>query len=231
MQITWLTKFSLIDYPGEIACIVFTPGCNFRCSYCHNSEFVLPEKIKNIDILKQKMFFNFLEKRKGLLTWVSICWWEPSLQKDLVSFCQEIKKMWFLVKLDTNGRDPDLLKELLDKKIVDYIAMDIKEDIDNFWKLSKTKEKPQKYIESINIIKNSNIDYEFRTTIVKWFHDVIMLENIAKMIKWSKNYYLQNFRTWNTLDRDFNWWKFSEKELLIFRDLVSKYVKNIWIRN
>ena len=152
MNISWLNKFSLIDYPGEICCIVFTPGCNFRCGYCHNSEFVLPEKIKNIEILKEKLFFNFLEKRKWLLTAVSICWWEPSLQKDLLEFCRKIKNMWFLVKLDTNWRDSELIQKLIDEKIIDYIAMDIKEDFENFWKLSKSKESSKKYLESIELI-------------------------------------------------------------------------------
>ena len=233
MQISWINKFSLIDYPWEISCVLFTPGCNFRCGFCHNSEFVLPEKLKQVykTLISEKAILNFLEKRKWLLTWVSICGWEPTIQKDLVIFCEKLKIMWFLVKLDTNWRDPDILKELLAKWLVDYIAMDIKNAIWNFstsaWVL--LDEKP--YLESIKIILNSWINYEFRTTVIKWVHNKKIIENISKYIIGAKNYYIQNYRSWNTLDKYFNWESFSEKELEEFKESSKKYIKNIQIRN
>lgn len=223
----------MIEYPGEISCIIFTPGCNFRCGFCHNSEFVLPEKLTYVykNLIYEKAFFNFLEQRKGLLTWVSICGWEPTMQNDLVLFCEKVKSMWFKVKLDTNGRDPNILNQLIDKKLVDYIAMDIKNEV---WKFSisawiDVDEKP--YLESIDLILNSNIDYEFRTTVIKWVHDKNSLENIVKYIKWAKNYYIQNYKWWNNLDKNFVWSSFNLNELEEFKSISDKYVENVWIRN
>ena len=233
MLISAINKFSLIDYPWQISCIVFTPGCNFRCGFCHNSEFVLPKKLKRISktFIPEKAILNFLEKRKWLLTGVSICGGEPTMQSDLVSFCEKVKAMWFLVKLDTNGRDPRVIKELLEKKLVDYIAMDIKHEI---WKFSlsawvKLYEKP--YLESIRIIKSSSIDYEFRTTVIKWVHDEKSIENIAKYIKWASTYNLQNYKWWNNLDPNFKWESFSPEELEKFKKIVKKYIKKIEVRN
>ena len=233
MLISAINKFSLIDYPWQVSCIVFTPGCNFRCGFCHNSEFVLPEKLKRISktFIPEKAILNFLEKRKWLLTGVSICGWEPTMQSDLVSFCEKVKTMWFLVKLDTNGRDPKIIKELLEKKLVDYIAMDIKHEI---WKFSlsawvKLDEKP--YLESIKTIMNSSIDYEFRTTVIKWIHDEKIVENIVKYISWAKAYNLQNYKWWNNLDPNFKGESFSYKELEIFKKIAEKYIKKVEVRN
>jgi len=233
MLISWINKFSLIDYPWQISCIIFTPWCNFRCGFCHNSEFVLPEKLKQIqkNLISEKAIFNFLEKRKWLLSWISICGWEPTIHKNLPEFCQKIKNMWFLVKLDTNGQSPEMIEELLDKKLVDYIAMDIKNEIWNFsisaW--IELDEKP--YLESIKLILNSKIDYEFRTTVIKWIHNKKIIENIVKYIKWAKNYYLQNYKSWNTLDKNFKWESFGGSELEEFKKISEKYVENIWVRD
>jgi len=233
MLISWINKFSLIDYPWQISCIIFTPGCNFRCEFCHNSEFVLPEKLKQINkkLIPEKNIFNFLEKRKWLLNWVSICGGEPTIHNNLPEFCKKVKKMWFLVKLDTNGQSPKMIKVLLEKKLIDYIAMDIKNEI---WKFSESAwvqldEKP--YLESIKIILNSNIDYEFRTTVIKWVHTKRIIENIAKYIKWAKNYYLQNYKWWNTLNPNFKWESFTWKELEELKNIWKKYLKKIWIRD
>jgi pyruvate formate lyase activating enzyme len=232
MKISAVNKFSLIDYPGEVSCIVFTPWCNFRCGFCHNSEFVLPKKIEKIkkDFIPEKAFLNFLEKRVGFLSGVSICGGEPTIHNDLPEFCKKIKKMWYLIKLDTNGRAPEMIKKLLDDKLVDYIAMDIKNEI---WKFSesawvKLDEKP--YLKSIQLIMDSNIDYEFRTTVIKWIHTKKTIENITKYIVWAKNYYLQNYKDWNLLDKNFIWESFSRVQLLEFKNIWEKYIRHIWIR-
>lgn len=233
VQISWINKFSLIDYPWEISCIIFTPGCNFRCGFCHNSQFVLPEKLKDVykTLIPEKAVLKFLEQRVGKLTGVSICWWEPTLQKGLVEFCEKVKKLGYLIKLDTNGRDPDVIKKLIDWKLVDYIAMDIKNEV---WKFSvsawiELDEKP--YLESIKLLLGSDIDYEFRTTVIKGVHDEKIIENIAKYISWAKNYFLQNYKWWNTLDENFKWESFSLTELKKFKNIAEKYIKKVWIRN
>lgn len=233
MQISWINKFTLIDFPWQVSCIVFTPWCNFRCGFCHNSEFVLPEKLKLVykNIIPEKAVLNFLELRKWSLTWVSICWGEPTLQNDLENFCVKVKKMWYLIKLDTNWRDPEIIKGLIDKKLVDYVAMDVKNEI---WKFSisawvELDEKP--YLETIKLLLNSDIDYEFRTTVIKWVHDEKTIENITKYISWAKQYSLQNFKWWNSLDENFEWESFFPSELEIFKKIAEKNIKKVLIRN
>ena len=233
MLISWITKFSLIDYPWQVSCIVFTPGCNFRCGFCHNSEFVLPKKLLKIykTLIPEKAVLNFLKNRKWLLTWVSICGWEPTMQQNLVTFCKQAKSLWFLVKLDTNGRDPKVVQELLDKKLVDYIAMDIKHEIWKFNILAGIKLDEKPYLETIKIIINSNIDYEFRTTVIKGIHTNETIKNIAKYISWAKAYYLQNYKTGRTLDPNFIWESFIERELIEFKKIGDKFIWKVWIRN
>jgi len=233
MLIWAVTKFSLLDFPKEQTCIVFTVWCNLRCGYCHNPDFVLPENIKDIskNIIPENIFFNFLEKRKGLLTGVSICWWEPTLQKDLYDFCRKVKEMWFKVKLDTNWKNPRILQKLLDYKLLDYIAMDIKNPLEKYCEVTKVEEDIEEYKQSIEIIKSSNIDYEFRTTIIKWIHDEYAIEEIAKAISGAKKYFLQNFKAWKTLEKSFVWKSFLEIELEKFQKIAKLYVENVWIRN
>ena len=233
MLISWINKFSLIDYPWQTSCIVFTPGCNFRCGFCHNSEFVLPDKLKevNTNLIPEVAIFNFLEKRKWLLNWVSICGWEPTIHKDLPKFSKKVKQMWFLVKLDTNGQSPKMIKYLLNNKLVDYIAMDIKNGIWKFSESAWVELDENSYLDSIRLILNSNIDYEFRTTVIKWIHNKDIIENITKYISWAKAYYLQNYKWWKTLDPNFKWESFTRKELEEFKNKWKKYIKNIWIRD
>ncbi len=233
MDISWITPFSLIDYPWKVSCVVFTPWCNFRCGYCHNSEFVLPEKLKNIykNLITQDVFFNFLEKRQWLLEWVSICWGEPTIHKDLKNFCKKIKQKWFLIKLDTNWRDSNILKELISEWLVDYIAMDIKHEIWKFSEIAWVDINEKEYLKSIKVILSSNIDYEFRTTVISGIHTSENIENIAKFISWARVYYIQNFKQWNTLEKWFSWKSFSIKELNYFKNISLKYIDNVEIRN
>lgn len=230
MLISWIQKTTLLDYPGKVATLLFTAWCNLRCKYCHNSEFVLPEKIQLIqDFIPEETFFRFLETKIWLLDGVVICWGEPTLQKNLKAFCKKIKNMWFLVKLDTNGQNPKILQELLSEELLDYIAMDIKWDYEHLedliWKYDK-----QKYLESIEIIKNSSIDYEFRTTLIKNYHKQEDFENIVLQIAGAKKYFLQNYRSGNTLEKNFYWESFSSSELLEFQSIAKKYVEKCQIR-
>lgn len=230
MLISGIKKTTLLDYPGKVSCIIFTAGCNLRCQYCHNSEFVLPEKIKLIkDFIPEEIFFNFLKTKIWLLDGVVICWGEPTLQKDLEPFCQKIKDMWFLVKLDTNWQNPEILKKLLEKNLLDYIAMDIKWDYENLedliWKYDK-----QKYFESIELIKNSGVDSEFRTTLIKNYHTLDDFEKVVKQITGAKKYFLQNYKWGNTLQEDFDGKSFLSWELIDFKNITLQYVEKCTIR-
>lgn len=232
MLISAIKKTTLLDYPWKIACIIFTTWCNMRCKFCYNKEFVLPEEIKKIkDFIPEQVFFNFLETRTWILDWVVICGWEPTVHKDLYDFAKKIKEMWFLVKLDTNWQNPDILKKLIDDEIVDYIAMDIKTSFDKYDQVTQIKEDFSKYKKSVELIKNSpNIDYEFRTTLVKYIHTKENIEEISSFLSWAKRYYFQNFRAWNTLQENFEWKSFDKKELKEFEKIAKKYIKDVKIR-
>ncbi|QFR39666.1 anaerobic ribonucleoside-triphosphate reductase activating protein [Candidatus Gracilibacteria bacterium 28_42_T64] len=232
MLISGITKFSLIDFPGKVSCIIFTPGCNFRCDFCHNPEFVLPEFLKkNLkSLIFEKAFLAFLEKRKGLLEGVSICGGEPTLQKDLYIFCKKIKDMGFLVKLDTNGRDPEVLQKLLDNNLLDYVAMDMKNPFGKLHEIVGVNESEEEYKKSVKILLNSKIAYEFRTTVIKGIHTEEDIENIAKNIEGAQNYFLQNYRSGNTLKKDFTGKSFQMQELEQLKNISKKYVRNIGIR-
>lgn len=233
MYISAINKFSLIEYPDEVSCVIFTPGCNFRCWYCHNSEFVLPEKLKNVynNLIPHQALFSFLEKRKGLLTAVSICGWEPTLQSNLIEFCSKLKGLWYLVKLDTNGQNPELIKKLISKNLVDYIAMDIKNEVWKFNKIIWKRIDEAPYLESISILLQSSINYEFRTTVIKWIHSQDNIENISRYIKWAKAYYIQNYRPWKTLEPNFIWSSYSSLELEKLQKIAQNNIQKVRIRN
>jgi len=233
MLISGIKKTTLLDYPWKVATIIFTPWCNLRCKFCHNSEFVLPEKIKEIkDYIPEETFINFLKTKIGLLDGVVICGWEPTLQKDLELFCKKIKDLWFLIKLDTNWRNPELIQKLIKNKLVDYIAMDIKWDFNNlndliWWDFQNNV---ANYYKSIEILLKWEIDYEFRTTLIKSYHTYENFLEILKLIKWTNNYYIQNYKGWNTLDINFKGSSFSNSELKEFKSISDNYGVNCKIR-
>ncbi len=201
MEIGGFQKISLIDYPGKLACIVFLSGCNFRCPWCYSPELVLPEKIKKQPKISEADIFNFLKERKSLLEGVVVCGGEPTIYKDLPEFIRKIKKTGFLVKLDTNGSNPGVLKKLIDENLVNYIAMDIKLPKKRYKEVFKGE--VENIEKSIAILKKNKIDYEFRTTIVPTIHSKIDILEMAKWIKGAKKYYLQNLRAEKTIDSKF----------------------------
>jgi len=199
MIIAGLQKLTLVDYPGKLACTVFLAGCNFRCPWCYNPELVLPEKIKKNSQITKKDFFNFLKFRKNLLDGVVICGGEPTLNKDLPIFCKNIKKMGYLVKLDTNGSNPEMIKNLIDEKLIDYIAMDVKAPKKEYaqatgLKISGLKNLLKNIEKSIEILKQADIDYEFRTTMIPKLLSKKDIVEIAQWIGPARKYCLQNFQ-------------------------------------
>ncbi len=200
MLIGGLQRTTLIDYPGKVATTVFTIGCNFNCPFCHNSELVDLQKIKLQPIIKEKTFFNFLKSRRRLLDGVCITGGEPTIQADLIEFIGKIKQDDFLVKLDTNGSHPEILKKLLRENLIDYIALDVKSSLGKYSKMAGKQIDVKNIQQSIDLIKQSKIDYEFRTTIVPNLIDEKEIEKIGKWLSGSKTYTLQQFVPQKTLD-------------------------------
>ena len=188
MEIHNYLKSSLLDYPGKISCVVFTQGCPWRCWYCQNAE-LLP-KIKGI--VDENEIFEFLKTRIGLVDGVVICGGEPTIQPDLEEFITKIKELGFPVKLDTNGTNPGVIKSLIDKKLIDYVAMDFKTPLDKYDEVAKTHVDVEAIKKSIQILKENKIDYEFRTTAIPTLSESDFLE-IAKEIKGAKLFYIQHY--------------------------------------
>ncbi len=197
MIIGGLQKSSLLDYPDKISAIIFTSGCNFRCGYCHNPELVNSRK----HIYKPNDILEFLKTRIGKLDAVVITGGEPCLNNDLSDFIQEIKNLGFLVKLDTNGFNPDMLEKVM--PFIDYIAMDIKAPLDKYEKITNVKIDTAKIKESISLIMSSHMDYEFRTTVVKSLLSYDDFIRIGDLINGARRYYLQKFIPSKTLDKSF----------------------------
>ncbi len=231
MKIGGLQKLTLIDYPGKVACTVFLKGCNFRCPWCYSPELVLPEKIEHQPEIHQEEFFSFLEKRKDTIEGVVICGGEATVHSSLPFFVSKIKDLGFLVKLDTNGSNPTLLNSLIKENLLDYIAMDIKAPLEKYEKAIGVEINTEKIKESINIIMNSGLDYEFRTTIVPDIHEEEDMEKIGKIIEGAEKYFLQSFMPEKTIFGGFMEKKpFSPKEIEGFKERVSPFVKSCNIR-
>ncbi len=195
-----LQKSSLLDFPDKISAIVFTQGCNFHCGYCHNPELCTQNQKP---VLTVPAFFDFLNTRKGKLDGVVITGGEPTLHNDLPEFIKKIKDNNFAVKLDTNGTNPDMLQKLINSDLIDYIAMDIKAPLEKYKYITEIDVDITKIQKSINLILNSGMDYEFRTTVVKSQLTVEDFDKIADMINGAKRYYLQKFQPSKTLDENF----------------------------
>ena len=224
MIIAGLQKMTITDFPENVACILFLKGCNFRCPYCQNSELI-DYKIDDNYILKEEVF-DFLKKRQGILDGVVISGGEPTVNKDLPKLIKEIRDLGFKIKLDTNGTNPQMLKELLEDGLIDYVAMDIKNVQTKYLETAGLSEKNVQILEnvqkSIDILKKSNVDHEFRTTIMKNYHNIEDLEEINKLIGKDEKYFIQNFED-SEYVLDHNIEPFSEKEL---KEIKNKLTKN-----
>ena len=191
MIIKGLQKLTLLDYPGKMACTVFTAGCNFRCPFCHNASLVT-----NIDEerISEEEFFSFLQKRQGIIEGVCITGGEPTLQPDLKEFLKKIKDLDYSIKLDTNGYRPEVLKDVVNSGFVDYVAMDIKNSQAKYALTCGIENLDvAKINESVEFLMSGVVDYEFRTTIVKELHTEDDIQDIVSWIKDAKKYFLQGF--------------------------------------
>jgi pyruvate formate lyase activating enzyme len=226
-NIRGLQPISLIDYPGEVAAVVFLGGCNFRCGFCHNPELVL--KPGTIPIIQEQDFFNFLEKRKGKLDGIVVTGGEPCMNKDLPRFLEKIKKKEFLVKLDTNGSYPKVLEKSL--PYVDYIAMDIKSGEQSYSKVVGIKVDIKKIKQSIELIKTSKKKYEFRTTVHPEFFSEDTLEEIEKLVGQIEKYSLQKFvYQENLIDPSLSRKTFNKQDMEKFEEKAKEISKRVLVR-
>ena len=230
MLIGGFQKCSMIDYPNKLSAIVFTIGCNFKCPYCHNPELVT--RTKDCSLIEQSFVLDFLKTRINKLDAIVISGGEPCLQKDLKDFIKQVKELGFLVKLDTNGSFPNVIKDLISDNLIDYIAMDIKSTMpkySNFFADSKVSESA--ISESIKIIMQSGIDYEFRTTVCKELLKLKDFEEIGKTLISAKKYYLQKFVSSKHIDETYtNTTTYNDDEFTQIKNILSKYVKQVYIR-
>lgn len=226
MQIKGLQKTTLLDYPGQVACTVFTGGCNFRCPFCHNASLVLAPNA--VDSIPENEFFAFLSKRKGILDGVCVTGGEPLLQNDIIPFLERIRSMGFKIKLDTNGSFPQRLEEIISLGLVDHIAMDIKNSPEKY-RITSGASCLDQVLESIRIIMDSGVSYEFRTTVVRELHEKEDMEAIGQLIKGAKQYFLQAFKDSEELIGD-GFSAYSDEEMEQLLSVVLKYVPSARIR-
>lgn len=232
MIVGGLQKNTLIDFPGKIACTVFISGCNFFCPWCYSAELVVPGKIKNHPVILEKYFFDFLESRVGLLEGVVICGGEPTMNYELPDFIKKIKKLGYLVKLDTNGSNPKMLQDLIEQRLVDYVAMDIKTSKENYQKVLGAKVNIEDIERSVEILKKNKVGYQFRTTVVPTIHDKADFKKISEWIGGPDVvYYLQGFRPEKTIDQKFeNIKAYTNEWLLEVKKEISSYFKLCEVR-
>lgn len=227
MKIHGLQKMTLLDFPGCVACTVFLGGCEFRCPFCHNSDLL---DMNAPAVMEDDELLQFLSKRKGLLDGVAITGGEPMLRKDLPELIRKIRDMGFRVKIDTNGNHPALLKEICTEGLADYIAMDIKNSPERYAEtVGLASFDLSNILESIEFLKKGTVDYEFRTTVVRQFHDEDSFRKIAEMIDGAGKYFLQDF-----VDRDTVPFAglegFTRDEMEVFARLVRPHVGSVDIR-
>ncbi len=231
MLIGGLEKLTLLDYPGKIAATLFTLGCDFRCPFCQNPELVDLNKIGKQPLIKEEVFFNFLKSRRGLLDGVCLTGGEPLIQPDLIDFIKKIKQEEFLVKLDTNGSQPEILKNLFQENLLDFVAMDIKNSPEKYAQTAGRQVDFKNISQSIELIRNSGIDYEFRTTAAPNLIDRKEIKKIGQWLEGAKSFALQQFRAEKTLNK--SWQKikpYSEKELKEMVKILKPYFKQVELR-
>lgn len=230
MTFSGLQKVTLIDYPGKVACTLFTHGCNFKCTFCHNPELVVAPEGRH-QTMDDTEALEFLKRRVGKLDGVCITGGEPLLHAGLKGFIEKVKEMGFYVKLDTNGSFPDRLQELVDDDLINYVAMDVKADEEHYQEVSASQVDIKDIKRSISIIKESEKPYEFRTTYVRGIHTNDTAEGIGELIDRCDTYFVQNFKYSKTIDPELDEHaSFSMEELERFKKILLNYSDHVHIR-
>lgn len=223
-----LQKLTLLDFPGKVAATVFTAGCNFRCPFCHNASLVT--HIENDSVYTEEDILAFLRKRQGILDGICVTGGEPLMHEDLLPFLRAVKALGYAVKLDTNGTFPARLKALIDEGLVDHVAMDIKNSRERYADAVGCAAVPMDALEeSIRFLMESNVSYEFRTTLVKGLHEQEDVEKMSLWIRGAKKYFLQNFVDSGDLIGS-GMTAFSREELETMRKIAARNVPNVALR-
>ena len=223
-----MEKLSLVDYEGKVACTLFTNGCNFKCPFCHNSTLVINHN--NNNYIEDEEILSYLQKRTKQLDAVVITGGEPTLMSNLIDQIKKIKQLGFLIKLDTNGSNPDTIRYLVENKLIDYIAMDIKNSFEKYSLTTGINNINLDNIkDSINYIMNCNIDYEFRTTLVKELHNENDIIEISNIIKGAKKHFLQCFIDRGTCIEN-NLHKIEKEEALKYKKILEKNIEKVLLR-
>lgn len=227
MQILGLQKTTLLDYPGNVASTIFLGGCNMRCPFCHNMNLVMGESLESYTV---EDILSFLQKRKGVIDGVCITGGEPTINYDLLDFIRNIHNLGLKVKLDTNGTNPTMLEQLITEHLVDYVAMDIKSATSNYSNVCGIADiSIDNIVNSIQILINSGIDYEFRTTLIREYHNEAVIRDIAIMLDGASNYYLQSFiDSPFVIDHSLN--AIDKNTLMEYQEILSKHIAHVDIR-
>jgi len=232
MLLGGLQKHSLIDYPGKVSCVCFVLGCNFSCPYCHNPDLVR-KNVARLSLVDEDGLYSFLQARRGFLDGVVVSGGEPTLNRELTSLCERIKAIGYPVKLDTNGSRPEVIQGLIEKSLVDYIAVDIKTDSMRYPLLIKSGYDPADLLATVRMVMQWGGEYEFRTTCVKPLVDESAIAEIAGMIQGASLYALQRFRRSELLHPEFfrnlePAWK--EEEMMSLKSIAEPWVKRCILR-
>ena len=227
MNFSGFIKNSFVDYPNYISAVVFTFGCNFNCWYCHNRRIIEDKSSENIS---EEEVLNFISKRKGFIDGLVISGGEPTLNPELENFIRKVKALGFKVKLDTNGTNPNIVEKLLKDNLLDFVAMDVKTSKENYSKLVGREVDFDKISKSINLLKNSSVDYEFRTTFAP---DVSLsdIEGIGKLICGAKAYAIQKYNPPESLDKPYITIPHKREDFFRALEIAKKYVENSFLRS
>lgn len=227
MNIYGLTKTTLLDYPGLVASTIFVGNCNFQCPFCHNLRLV--NNPSSYPLISEDELFSHIEKRRNIISGICVTGGEPTIQVDIIDFLIKLRKTGLKIKLDTNGYNPEVLEQIIEMNLIDYVAMDIKSGRDNYSIACGKNIKLSNIDSSIQIISESNIDFEFRTTCVKGIHNELDFVDIASWIPRRSKYYLQNYKSNDVINNE-SLSSFSKEELTKFLTISKMHIANTFLR-